>query len=38
VGETRVLPETLDVTWARMRKAMRGEVSSGEQSFVKPTD
>jgi ATP adenylyltransferase len=23
VGETRVLPETLDVTWERMRKAMR---------------
>lgn len=22
VGETRVLPETLDVTWARIRKAM----------------
>jgi ATP adenylyltransferase len=23
VGETRMLPETLDVTWERMRKAMR---------------
>jgi len=22
VGETRVLPEMLDVTWARMREAM----------------
>jgi len=22
VGETRVLPETLDVTWKRMREAM----------------
>src|SRR5437764_15214700 len=38
VGETRVLPETLEVTWARMRKAMRGEISAGEQSLVKPTD
>jgi ATP adenylyltransferase len=38
VGETRVLPETLEVTWARMRKAMRGEVSAGEQSFTTPTD
>src|ERR1700722_17575815 len=25
VGETRVLPETLDVTWARMREAMAGK-------------
>jgi ATP adenylyltransferase len=24
VGETRVLPETLDVTWGRMREAMLG--------------
>src|SRR6476469_7785484 len=31
VGETRVRPETLEVTWARMRKAMRG-VSPGQQS------
>ena len=38
VGETRVLPETLEVTWARMRKAMRGEISAGEQSFTTPTD
>ena len=38
VGETRVLPETLEVTWARMRKAMRGEVSPGQQSSTTPTD
>jgi ATP adenylyltransferase len=24
VGETRILPETLEVTWERMRKAMQG--------------
>jgi ATP adenylyltransferase len=24
VGETRVLPETLDVTWGKIREAMRG--------------
>jgi ATP adenylyltransferase len=24
VGETRILPETLEVTWARMRRAMQG--------------
>lgn len=23
VGETRILPETLDVTWRRMREAMK---------------
>jgi hypothetical protein len=23
VGETRVLPETLDVTWGRMREKMK---------------
>ena len=28
VCETRVLPETLGVTWKRMRAAMRGEGSS----------
>lgn len=38
VGETRVLPETLDVTWTRMRQAMRAKISAGEQSFTTPTD
>ena len=27
VGETRVLPETLEVTWEKMRKVMTGELS-----------
>jgi ATP adenylyltransferase len=31
VGETRILPEMLDVTWKRMRKAMN-------RSLVEPTD
>jgi hypothetical protein len=38
IGETRVLPETLEVTWARMWKTMRGEISAGERSFTTPTD
>jgi ATP adenylyltransferase len=28
VGETRVLPEALEVTWEKMRKAMAGELFS----------
>jgi ATP adenylyltransferase len=24
IGETRILPETLEVTWKRMREAMEG--------------
>jgi ATP adenylyltransferase len=31
VGETRILPETLDATWEKMRKAMN-------RSLVEPTD